>query len=125
MNKVNLSRSVNSKPVVLATCVVISARKAKHLDVTTMFTYSHAKTPLSQSEGAYYLSYFINIYCTPGIIYSIISIFIHSSLKGVYESNPFYFFASVFEQSAALKRRRGFTQLSKSNFICDTDQPKI
>ena len=38
---------------------VISARKAKHLDATTMFTYSHANTPLGQSERAYYLSYFI------------------------------------------------------------------
>ena len=36
---------------------LISARKAKHLDVTTMFTYSHANTPLGQSEGAYYLSF--------------------------------------------------------------------
>jgi len=27
---------------------------------TTMFTYSHATTPLDQSERAYYLSYFIN-----------------------------------------------------------------
>ena len=26
---------------------------------TTMFTYSHANTPLGQSERAYYLSYFI------------------------------------------------------------------
>ena len=41
---------------------VISARKAKHLDVTTMFTYSHANTPLGQSERSYYLSYFINSY---------------------------------------------------------------
>ena len=38
---------------------VISARKTKHLDVKTMFTYSHANTPLGQSERAYYLSYFI------------------------------------------------------------------
>ena len=38
---------------------VVSTRKAKHLDVTTMFTYSHANTPLGQSERAYYLSYFI------------------------------------------------------------------
>ena len=38
---------------------VISARKAKHLDVTTMFTYSHANTPLGQWERAYYISYFI------------------------------------------------------------------
>ena len=29
-------------------------------DVTTMVTYSHATTPLGQSERAYYLSYFIN-----------------------------------------------------------------
>ena len=38
---------------------VISARKAKQLDATTMFTYSHANTPLGQTERAYYLSYFI------------------------------------------------------------------
>ena len=38
---------------------MISARKATHLDVTTMFTYSHANTPLNQSERAYYFSYFI------------------------------------------------------------------
>ena len=38
---------------------VISARKAKQLDATTMFTYSHANTALGQSERAYYLSYFI------------------------------------------------------------------
>ena len=35
---------------------MISARKAKHFDATTMFTYSHAHTPLSQSERAYYPS---------------------------------------------------------------------
>ena len=29
---------------------------------TTMFTYSHANTPLGQSERAYYLSYFIIIF---------------------------------------------------------------
>ena len=38
---------------------MISARKTKHLDVKTIFTYSHANTPLGQSERAYYLSYFI------------------------------------------------------------------
>ena len=38
---------------------VISARKAKHFDVTTMFTYSHANTLLGLSESAYYLNYFI------------------------------------------------------------------
>ena len=41
---------------------MISARKTKHLDVKTMFTYSDANTPLGQSERAYYLSYFINCY---------------------------------------------------------------
>ena len=39
---------------------MISAPKAKQLDATTMFTYSHANTPLGQSECAYSLSYFIN-----------------------------------------------------------------
>ena len=38
---------------------MISARKAKHVDVTTMFTNSYANTPLGQSERANYLSYFI------------------------------------------------------------------
>ena len=39
---------------------VLSARKAKHLDATTMFRYSHTNTPLlGQSERAYCLSYFI------------------------------------------------------------------
>ena len=46
---------------------VISARKAKHLDATTMLTYSHANTPLGQSECMYYLSYFISF------IYNILS----------------------------------------------------
>ena len=43
---------------------MISERKARHLDVTTTFTYSHANTPLGQSERAYYLSYFINVHVT-------------------------------------------------------------
>ena len=50
-----------SKLFQICACV-ISARKAKELDATTMFTYSHANTPLVQSERAYYLSYFIK--CT-------------------------------------------------------------
>ena len=37
---------------------VISARKAKHLNVTTMFTCFHAHTPLGQLERAFNLSYF-------------------------------------------------------------------
>ena len=40
---------------------VVNARKAKHLDVTAMFTYSHANTPFGQSERAYIFSYFIKI----------------------------------------------------------------
>ena len=64
MNKVNLSRFSTQNLFQIRACV-ISARKAKHLDVTTMFTYSHANTPLSQSERAYYLSYFINTFVNP------------------------------------------------------------
>ena len=39
---------------------MISTRKAKHLDITTMFAYSLANMSLGQSECAYYLSYFTN-----------------------------------------------------------------
>ena len=39
-------------------------------DITTMVTYSHATTPLGQSERAYYLSYFIKV-----IIISIRAVF--------------------------------------------------
>ena len=49
----------NSKPFQIPAQCVIRVRKAKHLDVTTIFTYSHANTPLGQSELPYYLSYFI------------------------------------------------------------------
>ena len=61
VNKVNLSSFSTQNLFQIRACV-ISARKAKHLDVTTMFTYSHANTPLGQSERAYYLSYFIKLY---------------------------------------------------------------
>ena len=53
-----LSRFSTQNLFQICACV-ISARKAKHLDATTMFTYSHANTPLGQSQRAYYLSYFI------------------------------------------------------------------
>ena len=33
-------------------CMIIM-RKAKHLDATTMFTYSHANMPVGQSECEY------------------------------------------------------------------------
>ena len=38
---------------------MISAQKAKYLDITSIFTYSHANTPLGQSERAHYLSLFL------------------------------------------------------------------
>ena len=40
----------NSKTFSNLSACVISARKAKHLDFTTMFTYSRTNTPLGQSE---------------------------------------------------------------------------
>ena len=40
----------------------------RDLDATTMFTYSHANTPLGQSERAYYFSYFIKYYIIAVII---------------------------------------------------------
>ena len=40
--------------------LALFARTAKHLDVTTVVTYSHAKAVLGQSERAYYPNYFIN-----------------------------------------------------------------
>ena len=58
VNKVNLSSFELENFFKFGACV-ISARKAKQLDATTMFTYSHANTALGQSECAYYLSYFI------------------------------------------------------------------
>ena len=59
VDKVNLSSFELENFFKFGACV-ISARKAKQLDTTTMFTYSHANTALGQSERAYYLSYFIN-----------------------------------------------------------------
>ena len=61
VNKVNLSSFELENFFKFGACV-ISARKAKQLDATTMFTYSHANTALGQSECAYYLSYFIIVY---------------------------------------------------------------
>ena len=58
VNTVNLW-SFSTQNLFQIRAYVISAQKAKHLDVTTMFTYSHANMPLGQSECAYYLSYFI------------------------------------------------------------------
>ena len=61
VKKVNLSSFELENFFQIRACV-ISARKAKQLDATTMFTYFHANTPLGQSERAYYLSYFIILY---------------------------------------------------------------
>ena len=58
-NKVNLLSSQLKNFFQFRACV-ISARKPKHLDVTTMLTNSQANTPLGQLERAYYLSYLIN-----------------------------------------------------------------
>ena len=58
VNKVNLLSFELENFFKFGACV-ISARKAKQLDATTMLTYSHANTTLSQSERAYYLSYFL------------------------------------------------------------------
>ena len=59
VNIVNLSSFELENFFKFGACV-ISVRKAKQLEATTMFTYSHANTALGQSERAYYLSYFIN-----------------------------------------------------------------
>ena len=76
VNKVNLS-SFELENFFRA--YVISARKAKQLDATTMFTYSHANTPLGQSERAYYLSYFTNAFLT--FICDYYKIILHSTGK--------------------------------------------
>ena len=52
VNKVNLL-SFSTQNLFQIRAGVISMRKAKHFDVTTMFTYSNANTPLGQSERAY------------------------------------------------------------------------
>ena len=61
VNKVNLSSFELENFFKFGACV-ISERKAKQFDATTMFTYSHENTALGQSERAYYLSYFIISY---------------------------------------------------------------
>ena len=56
---VNIVNFSNQKPFsnsCLLDACMISERTAKHLDVTTVFTYSHKNRPLGQSERAYYLS---------------------------------------------------------------------
>ena len=58
VNKVNLS-SFELKNFFRFVLEWLAREKKKHFDVTTMFTYSQANTPLGQSERAYCLSYFI------------------------------------------------------------------
>ena len=90
VNKVNFS-SFELKTRFQIRVRVIIARKAKHIDHTTMFTYSHANTPLSQSERAYYLSYFIKSYNRyPVIVNNLCGIFLeisnqHSVNSGVFK----------------------------------------
>ena len=48
VNNVNLARFSTQNLLQIHACV-ISVRQAKHFDVTAMFTYSHANTPLVQS----------------------------------------------------------------------------
>ena len=52
VNEVNLSRFSTQNLFQIRACV-ISARKAKDLDVKTTFTYTHANTTLGQSDRAY------------------------------------------------------------------------
>ena len=54
LNKVNVS-SFQLKNISQICACVISVEKAKHFDATTMFTYSHANTPLGQSVVSYVL----------------------------------------------------------------------
>jgi len=68
VNKVDLSRFSTQNLFQICACV-ISARKAKHLNVTTMFTYSHANTPLAQSKCASYLRYFINVVISFAVVF--------------------------------------------------------
>ena len=60
MNKVNLLSFHLKNFFLTPACCDYCAQKAKHLDVKTMSTCSHANMPIGQSERAYYFSYFIN-----------------------------------------------------------------
>ena len=80
-NKVNLSSFELENFFKFGACV-ISARKAKQLDATTMFTYSHANTALGQSERAYYLSYFITSNRTHALYVQIFNIQNYILFKG-------------------------------------------
>ena len=61
VNKLN-SSSFSTRNLFQIRACVISTQKAKHLDVTNIFTHSHANTSLGQSGHVYYLSYFIKYY---------------------------------------------------------------
>ena len=69
----------------------MSARKAKHVNTTTMFTYSHTNTPVGQSERVYYLSCFLKTYNKyPVIVNNLCGIFLeisnqHSVNSGVFK----------------------------------------
>ena len=55
-------------------------------DVTTMVTYSHATTPLGQSERAYYLSYFIKLNSTR---YGVYHLFYNITLQKLEQQKSF------------------------------------
>ena len=50
MGKLSKCGEFSTQKLFQISAFVISEPKAKHLDATTMFTYSHANTPLGQSE---------------------------------------------------------------------------
>ena len=58
VNRVNMLSLLTQNLFQIHACM-IGTQQPKHLDITTMFTYSHANTRLGQSERAYFLSYFI------------------------------------------------------------------
>ena len=64
VNKVNFTRFSTQNLFQIGACV-ISARRARHLDVTThvyILSCKHVSRPIRARVVAYYLSYFINRY---------------------------------------------------------------
>ena len=59
VNKVNLPSFHLKTLLQFQACVLAREKQNILIDVTAMFTYSHANTPFYQSERAYYFSYFI------------------------------------------------------------------
>ena len=53
INRVNFLRTFSTEKLFQIHACLIRVQIAKHCDITAMFTYSHANTPLSQSEHTY------------------------------------------------------------------------